>query len=148
MAVDPRFLTITDLLLGAVHADERLEGGEEDAVRRLLRVLLATTTLPDEVDARIRDFDSARFDLKASAASFAASPPVTKRTLLELVAAVFEADSEVDFAEDDYLRALAEALGMQESEYSDLSLQYEVEEIGDLKDRLEMMVSIPPVPKS
>jgi hypothetical protein len=68
---------------------------------------------------------------------------VQKRKLLELVASVRDADDEVDLAEDEYLVALAKALGMQKAEYSDLALEYEVE---TLRENLGALASVPPAP--
>ena len=141
MSVSDRFLVLTDLLLGAVYADDRLEGEEEAAVRRLVGEIIGGDTLPDEIDARINDFDKDAFDLDASAAAFAEDPAVDKRKLLELVAAVFDADEEVDFDEDDYLRRLAVAIGMEESEYKDLALDYDMEDAADVA---QVFVSVPP----
>jgi hypothetical protein len=78
-----------------------------------------------------------------AAADFAADPPIKKRRLLELVAAVRDADEEVDLSEDDYLRALAGALGMSPDEYEDLTLDYEVDE---LRESFEELAKPPPVP--
>ena len=141
MSVDPRFLNLCDLLLGAVYADDRLEGEEDAAVRTLVAEVLGVDELPMLVEARIENFDPESFDLAESAEEFEADPAVKKRKLLELVAAVFDADGEVDFAEDDYMRALADALGMEASELEGLVIEYEVEDIGEIA---EVVVSIPP----
>jgi uncharacterized tellurite resistance protein B-like protein len=146
MTVDARYLNITDLLLGAVYADDRLEGSEDEAVRKLLAKIVGAEKLPVEIEARIANFEPDDFDLDASAAAFESTDDVGKRKLLELVAAVFDSDGEVDFAEDDYLRHLAGALGMDEAEWTDLAIQYDVEDIGDI---VSIVVSVPPpVPKS
>ena len=141
MSIDPRYLTITDLLLGAVYADDRLEGEEDAAVRRLLKDMVEADELPIEIEARIANFEPDEFDVEETAASFEAIELVTKRRLLELVAAVFDADGEVDFAEDDYMRALATALGMDESDWDDLVIEYEVE---DIREVVDVIVSVPP----
>jgi len=141
MSTDSRFLVLTDLLLGAVYADARLAGEEKTAVRRLLAEVLGSQRFPLDVALRIQNFDPSAFDLEASAGSFLADPAVQKRHLLELVAAVFDADREVDFAEDAFMRALAEAIGMEPSEYADLTLEYELE---DAREVAELIVSIPP----
>jgi uncharacterized tellurite resistance protein B-like protein len=127
--VRDRIILLTDLLLGAVHADDTREGAEEDAVRQLLSQLLEGGTLPAEVDERITTFSSSAFDLQAAATDFASDPPIQKRKLLELVAAVRDADGEIDIAEDQYMVDLATALGMDRSEYADLTLDYEVEDL-------------------
>lgn len=139
--VSPRFLVLTDLLLGAVHADDRLEGEEEDAVRAYLLEILGGDELPLEVEARIANFEPREFDLDASVAEFESDPATSKRKLLELVAAVFDADGEVDFDEDDYLRNLAEALGVDPEEYEDLVIEYDIEEP---RASAEAIVSLPP----
>lgn len=142
-SVRDRIMVITDLLLGAVYSDEKLRGTEEEAVRKLLSELLGEGELPAEVDTRIKTFPANTFNLEATAKDFAADPPIKKRKLLELVAAVHEADEETDLAEDDYMRSLAKALGMKPEEYSDLTLDYEIEE---LRESLSELRKPPPVP--
>ena len=138
-------LTITDLLLGAVYADGERSGDEVQTVRDLLRELLDAKDLPESLDARISHFDPADFSLEETAGTFAAAEPERKRRLLELVAAVRDADGEVDVSEDEYLVSLAKALGMKASEYADLTLDYEIE---DLREHLQNLRSLPPpVPK-
>ena len=145
-SVQDRIIVITDLLLGAVYADEKLQGAEERAVRKLLGELLGSNELPAEVDQRIKTFPAGTFDLKKTAADFAEDPPIKKRKLLELVCAVRDADDEIDLAEDDYIRALGEALGMKKDEYADLTLDYEVK---DLRESFEDLRAVPPpVPSS
>lgn len=134
-------LTITDLLLGAVYADGERSGDEVQTVRDLLRELLDAKELPESLDARISHFEPGDFSLDESAAAFASAEPERKRRVLELVAAVRDADGEVDVAEDEYLVSLAKALGMKEAEYADLTLDYEIE---DLRDHLANLRSLPP----
>ena len=139
--VHPRFLVLTDLLLGAVHADDRLEGDEEEAVRDYLLEILGGDELPLALEARIANFEPASFDLEGTAAEFAMDPAVERRKLLELVAAVFDADGVVDFAEDDYLRRLAGALEVDPAHYDDLVIQYHIEEV---RSSAEAVVPLPP----
>lgn len=127
--VQDRIALIADVLLGAVYADEKLDGEEEKAVRKLLRGLLRTPTLPDELEQRLTMFRADNFDVSTAARPFASDPPGLKRKLLELVAAVRDADDEIDFAEDEYMVALAKALEMPPDDYRDLVLDYEVEEL-------------------
>ena len=138
-------LTITDLLLGAVYADGERSGEEIQTVRDLLKELLEQKELPEMLEKRITLFEPGDFDLKESAADFAKSEPVKKRKLLELVASVRDSNDELDVAEDEYIVDLAKALGMAESEYSDLTLDYEIE---DLRDHLVHLRSVPPAPPS
>jgi len=128
-AIKDRIMVITDLLLGAAYADDKLAGQEEAAVRRLLTELLAGEALPPEVDRRIKAFPASTFDLAKTAADFAKDPPIKKRKLLELVSAVHDADDEVDLGEDEYLVKLAKGLSMKAEEYADLTLDVQVEEL-------------------
>lgn len=141
MTSNDRIMVLTDLLLGAVHADGSVEGSEEAAVRKLLGELHGGA-LPEGVEARIKGFDAKHFDLAAAARDFAADEPVKKRRLLELVAAVRDADDVIDLAEDDYMVRLATALGMKKSEYADLTL-----EIEELREAFEDVRKPPPLPK-
>lgn len=128
-AIKDRIMVITDLLLGAAYADDQLEGREEAVVRKLLTELLSGEALPKDVDTRIKTFPAGTFDLTKTAADFAKDPPIQKRKLLELVAAVNDADDEVDLGEDEYLVKLAKGLGMKPAEYADLTLDVQVEDL-------------------
>lgn len=145
-SVTERLLIITDLLLGAAYSDKKLRGEEEQTVRKLLSRMIAGRALPKEVEARIESFPVETFSLEKAAVDFAKDPPIQKRKLLELVAHIHEADGEIDIEEDAYLRSLGAALGMKESEYKDLVLEYEeVEE--HLRASLLELVGPPPVPE-
>jgi len=133
-AIKDRIMVITDLLLGAAYSDDKLAGQEEAVVRKLLTELLSGEALPAEVDTRIKTFPAGSFDLGKTAADFAADPPIQKRKLLELVAAVNDADDEIDLGEDEYLVKLAKGIGMKREEYADLTLDVHVE---DLKTALK-----------
>jgi len=133
---------IADLLMGAAYADGQLQGEEAAAVRRLLGVLLETAVLPGQLESRIRAFTPQVFSLEATAEPFRGDSTANKRRLLELVAAVHEADGELDLDEDEYLKRLASALGMADAELRDLALSVDVTE---LRDNLPVL-SAPPWP--
>jgi uncharacterized tellurite resistance protein B-like protein len=143
--VKGRIMVITDLLLGAAYADDEHRGSEEETVRKLLGELLGGEELPAEVDTRIKTFPSGSFDLEATAEDFANDPPIQKRKLLELVAAVHDADEELDFAEDAYLKKLGVALGLAPKDFADLTLDIEIEELKASFSELAGSVP-PPVP--
>ena len=149
MKVMDRILVITDLLLGAVYADGGAVGAEEDAVRALLGELLVTRggPLPADVEARVAGFDPAAFDLARTAADFLHDPPMKKRRLLELVGKMVAADNEFTLDEDDYMRALGKALGMDPAEYQDLVLDYEIEELRRSFHELVERPTPPPPPR-
>ncbi len=138
MKVRDRIGTITQLFLGALYADQRCMEAEKSAVRRLLRDLIVRPELPPELEQLIEGFDPAGFDLEAVARDFAIDPPMNRRRLLELVAQLCLADGELDLAEDDYLHKLAKALGMAPSEYEDLVLDYETQELRKSFDMLRV----------
>jgi uncharacterized tellurite resistance protein B-like protein len=132
-----RLPLVADLLMDAAHADSTLAGEEKAAVKRLLREILEAPTLPMDLDFRIEEFSTERFDLTATTAAFASEPPAIKRRLLELCAIVHAADGEIDFSEDEQLRRVADALGLAPESYDDLVVTV-VEEIdlGEDLDRL------------
>jgi uncharacterized tellurite resistance protein B-like protein len=143
MKVRDRILVLTDLFLGALWADDEFSEDEQQAVRKLLGdlLILPPNELPEPVESRIREFDPLKFDIDAAASDFAADPPMAKRRLLELVGKMVDADGVVDMQEDEYLRRLASALGMEYAEYSDLVLDYEIEE---LRGAFEALRTPPP----
>jgi len=137
MTMKDRLPLVTDLLMEAAHADDRLEGEETETVKRLLAGILEVPSLPMDLAFRIDEFDAKGFDRGAATAAFAADPPELKKRLLELIAAVHAADGEIDFAEDDHLRAVGAALGLPPDSFKELVVDV-VEEIdlGDDLDRL------------
>src|SRR6478609_11372683 len=135
MTMKDRLPIVADLLMDAAHADQRLEGEETEAVKGLLAGILEVPNLPMDLAFRIDEFDAKTFDRAAATKAFAADPPDLKKRLLELIAAVHAADGEIDFAEDDHLRAVGAALGLPDDSYKELVVDI-VEEI-DLGDDLE-----------
>lgn len=142
MAANDRILPICDLLLGAAHADGRLEDSEQETVRELL-LDLSGGALAKEVEARIAEFDPAKFELARIAAQFVGDPMDDRKRLLYLVAAIHEADDELDLAEDAFLTALAKALELPDNATSGLTLTVEVEE---LEQHFEKVRKGPPPP--
>ena len=132
-----RLPLVADLLMEAAHADNRLEGEETDAVKRLLAGILEVQNLPMDLAFRIDEFDAKAFDRGAAVQAFAADPPELKKRLLELIAAVHAADGEIDFAEEDHLRAVGAALVLPEDSFKELVVDVVEEiELGDDLDRL------------
>ncbi|MCH9681173.1 MAG: TerB family tellurite resistance protein [Deltaproteobacteria bacterium] len=115
--------TITDLLLGAAYADKRLEGQELAAIRSMVSKLMGTPAPPAAQEERIKSFNPAKHDAGDAARSLAALPMASKRKLIGLVASVTESDDEIDFAEDAYLRTVAEGLGLAEDEIAALTIE-------------------------
>jgi uncharacterized tellurite resistance protein B-like protein len=131
MSVDSvrhRIGLLTDLFLGAAFADGHFADGERDYIRKLLKDLLVIEQLPEGLEARIARFDPAAFELERAAADFHADPPMSRRRLLELIAYVTLADGTMVDAEDAFIRRLGTALGLDEAEYRDLTLDPEGDE--------------------
>jgi uncharacterized tellurite resistance protein B-like protein len=141
-----RTMAICDLLLGAAYADEQFTNHEREAVRELLGDLCGGSDLPSEIEARIELFDPKAVDLDKTCAVFAKDSEDDRRKLLHLISAVHEADEELDFAEDDYVRAVAEALDLPEETLTGIAVDFEVEELKQDFDKLRK--SPPPVPGS
>ena len=143
MALPDRLAPLCDLLLGAAFADHKLEDREDDEVRGLLADL-SGAELTTEMEARIAAFDPKQFDLAATAAAFADDPEDDRRRVLYLVAAVNDADEEVDFAEDEYLRALCAALKLPASALAGLIIDVEVEALRQDFDKVRRPPPPPP----
>jgi uncharacterized tellurite resistance protein B-like protein len=141
MAIADRILPLTKLLLGAAYADNELKDQERDEVRALLEELAGE--LPTDVELEIVKFDPKAFDLAAVAGEFAGDTEDDRKKLLFLVSAVIEADEEIDFSEDDYLRALAEALKLPKAALAGLTVDVETE---DLKETFAQVRKGPPPP--
>jgi uncharacterized membrane protein YebE (DUF533 family) len=140
MALPDRIEPLCDLLLGAAHADSEFKDRERDEVRGLLEDLAGS--ISKDIEARIAKFDPKKFDLAKAAAPFKDDPDDDKKRVLFLVAAINDADDEVDFAEDEYLRALAKALDLPASALAGMTV--DVEE--DLQETFEKVRTPPPPP--
>ena len=121
-----RILPLSELLLGAAYADKELKDQEKDEVRSLLEGLGGE--LSSEVEQKIEQFDPSKFDVRQSATAFKGDSEEERKKLLYLVAAVNEADDEIDFDEDEYLRTLADALALPKSALEGLTVEIETEE--------------------
>jgi uncharacterized tellurite resistance protein B-like protein len=128
MAQGDRIEPICDLLMGAAYADKELKDREREEVREMLADL-SGSKLTTELEDRIKNFDPKAFDLDKTAAAFKSDTEDERRRLLFLVAAINDADEEVDFAEDEYLRSLAKALDLPASALAGMTIDVEVEEL-------------------
>jgi uncharacterized membrane protein YebE (DUF533 family) len=142
MAATDRTQALCDLLLAAAFADDHLDDREADRVQELLAYML-DGKVPAELEGQIDSFDNKGFDLEKTAAFFKNDSLDDKTHLLSLVAAVHDADDELDLAEDDFLQALAKALAVPASELGGLTVKVEVEE---LKTRYKKATTPPPLP--
>ena len=136
---------LADLLMGAAYADKHFDGREGAVVRDKLRTFLELEELPGELEARLTAFDPSSFDLESTATMLRSESSDRQRKILDLVAAVHDADEELDLDEDTYLATLASCMGLRESRYEDLKL--EILSVEDLRVGMRELVQPPPIPK-
>jgi uncharacterized tellurite resistance protein B-like protein len=134
--------TIADLLMGAAYADNQLDGRELDTVKQLLADVMSLDQIPAEMTARLEGFDAQAFDAKAAARSLELGSEQEKRHLVELIAAVAEADEELDLDENDYLEDVANALDLPRATFTDLTV--EVLSVENLQVAGQRLMSVPP----
>lgn len=114
---------ISDILMGAAFADDRLEGAEYDAVKRALAKAMGVDEVPPVLAARLEWFKPDEYDMEKTVAQLDLETASDKRQLLELIVSIQEADEVYDLDEDAYLRGVAEALGLPPEAYEDLAIQ-------------------------
>ena len=126
---------VTQLLMGAAFADQDLDGRELLACRQLVLQLVGGTRLPKELSEIMVKFDPARFDMDAAARPLRGLSVNARRKVLELIRTISEADEIIEVAEDVYLEAVARSMGLERSEFADLTLEpLEDDEIAELSD--------------
>ena len=143
MSLSDRIVPLADLLLGAAYADKQFKDREREEVTGMLADLAGSLT--PELQKQIDGFDPKKFDLSKTAAAFAGDTEDDRRKQLFLVAAINDADEEVDFAEDEYLRALSNALFLPASALDGLVVDMEVEELKQTFEKVRK--GPPPTPK-
>ena len=97
MSLSDRIAPLCDLLLGAAHADHKLEPSERRELHDTLADL-AGGELPKEIEEQIDRFDPKTFDLDRTAAAFATDSEDERRRLLFLAAAINDAKGKADTA--------------------------------------------------
>jgi len=135
---------IADLLMGAAFADNRLDGREYAAVKKLLAGVIDAEELPADMESRLKAFNPKTFDPAGAAKSLLLKEDTEKRKLIELIAAVTEADDVLDLDEDAYLKRVAEALDMPKESYADLSI--EILSVENLQEAGSKLLEPPPPP--
>jgi uncharacterized membrane protein YebE (DUF533 family) len=143
MALPDRLVPLCDLLLGAAYADDVFENREREEVHGMLEDLSGGKLAPELAD-RIAKFDPKKFDMAKTAAVFKTDPADDRRRVLFLVAAINEADEEIDFAEDEYLRALCKALDLPDEALAGMTIDIEIDEMRQELDKVRK--GPPPVP--
>ena len=145
MSLTDRIAPLCDLLLAAAYADQQFKDREREEVREMLADLSGAKLTP-ELEDQIAKFDPKKFDLLKTAGAFLADTEEERRRLLFLVAAVNDADDEVDFSEDDYLRDLASALFLPAEALKGMVVEMEVEEQRETFQKVRKGPPPPPTP--
>jgi protein-disulfide isomerase-like protein with CxxC motif len=135
---------IADLLMGAAYADKELDGRELDTVKALLAKVTGQESLSPEMSDRLRRFNPNRFDAAATAKALGLTDNRQKRYLIEMIAAVTEADDNLDLAENEYLETVAEAMALPRQTFTDLTL--EILSVENLEAAGESLLTPPPIP--
>jgi uncharacterized tellurite resistance protein B-like protein len=132
--------------MGAAHADPLQTDDPYKIVCTALKQVMGAGYLLTEMGGRLEAFDNESFDLEATVSGLGLKDAVEKRQLLELVAAVHNADEIVAEEEDEFLRDVAEAMGLAEDSYADLTL--DIVERHSLYEARDSLLGPPPLPKS
>jgi uncharacterized tellurite resistance protein B-like protein len=135
---------IADLLMGAAHADKHLDGREYGVVMKLLAQVMDLKELPDEMINRLDNFAPNNFNPVDATKSLGLAEDEEKRKLIELIAAVTEADEVLDLDENEYLEKVAGALDLSRPSYSDLTV--EILSVDNLKAAGKKLIMPPPIP--
>lgn len=131
--------------MGAAFADRRLDGREYETVKKLLAQVMGVDEVPAEMEARLKKFNPKTFDAASTAKSLGLTDDDEKRKLIELIAAVNDADEELDLDEHEYLLTVAGSLGLDKSAYDDLTV--EILSVETLQEAGKDLLAPPPVPK-
>jgi uncharacterized tellurite resistance protein B-like protein len=106
--------------MGAAHADGSVHGSEARTIRELLEEAVGAGHLPGNLIDRLLQFDPRRFDLDATCRRLRLVDAAERRQVLELVAAVCDADDLHDLSESAYMIRVAKGIGAAPAEYEDL----------------------------
>ena len=131
---------IADLLMGAAHADPLRKREPYDVVCHALKQVMGAGYILAEIDDRLRAFDTSTFEVEDTVAQLTFESDVEKRQLLELIASLQGVDNVLVLDRDDYLRSVADALGLPEEDYEDLTF--------DVSEARDSLLGPPPQPRT
>ncbi len=117
-----QLVLVADILMAAASADGVAQDVEHGAVRAIVKELGGQAAT---LEARIKGFKAASFDLNKTAAALNLKTPAQRKELLQLVARVTESDDVHDLDESDYIVAVARAIGASKEEYAGLTISLE-----------------------
>ncbi len=114
----PQVCQVAELLLGAANADGDFDGHEAEVIGDILRSLVTGGALPSEVTGHLAQFDVDEMQINSSTEELRGLSEANREAILGLVVKVVEADEVHDLAEDEYIHQVAEALDVDETHYT------------------------------
>jgi len=103
---------IGEIMMGAAYADGEKAGIEVVAICEQLKEFVEADLLPGVVKRRLEHFDPAGFDVEAACRALSFGDEQDRLAIVRLVATVTGADSVMHQSELDYLRRVAQAIGL------------------------------------
>ena len=119
----PQIQAVAELLLGAAHADGEYDGHEAEVIGDVLRGLGPEEDLPPEVSGHLARFDIEGFQIEEACSRLSMIRDDDKLGVLALIHEVTDADGVHDLAESEYIHQVAEALGVDEDEVRDHTIE-------------------------
>ena len=106
------------LLMGAAYADDEFHGLERDAIQNVLGDFTDDTETRDAVIRRMADVDASTVDVEDAAEGLDIQGVEKRQEIFKCLTKVTDADFTLDFAESDFVQAVANALGASPHEYA------------------------------
>jgi uncharacterized tellurite resistance protein B-like protein len=119
-----RIEAICDLLLAAAHADDKFVESERQVIEQILCGIEGTDKLDPRLAARMTFKKPDEIDVFATAERFAHESEDNRRLLMQLIAAVHEADGILDLEEDELVIVVAGALGFSVDEIQEFIIDF------------------------
>lgn len=113
---------VAELLLGAANADGDFDGHEAEAIGDILRDLVPGGSLPHEVTGHLARFDVDDLEVAKATAALLTLSVADREAILGLIVKVVEADEVHDLAEDEFIHEVAIALGVDETHYTQYTI--------------------------
>lgn len=116
-------IRLTELLVGAAHADNEYHVFEQEKIKEIIMPFVHDRELAEEVARRMIDFDPVDFSIEEACAELDMTTAEERSAVFSMIVDVIEADDIHDFAESDYLVAVGEALGAAPEEYEHYTVE-------------------------
>ena len=116
--------SLLDILLAAAAADGHTDAKEKAVIRKVLDEMgMEDPAMRTELEGHQWNFELASFDLSESVHGLGELSMEERRIVLRLLERVEEADGVIDLEEENFIREVAKALGLEGEELEALTLQ-------------------------